>query len=428
MKMAGKIMLLQIFLFSIDASFSLEIITVSRIRIIIDDNIYVWEDRHSIPQKNPGGLTSPATVISFLDFKPGDSMPTGLLEYQVRLAEKRLNESHYFYEARVLIVPPREKPDRRTVIVRLQDGFLNRYGGGEAYVFLGFDNIDGENRSFRMYLGCNVDGVQYLDNGFEGSGLILGGSFFYSNSVLEFGSPADYQIYQLNLISGYRFLPDLVLNISIAGRYSEIKYHPGTCASPGNEYMVDFMAVPGIAYGLCAFMDPFEIDMNLYEEFNFIIPYSGTGDFHIFFSRNSLKLFAGDTGIFFQAAAGWTGDNLPFIDKFNLNDTPDLSVRGGWDYSDLIADRFVLLNTEFRFFLFKFFIPPFFNARVNGFLYADEGWTGFNQSGAGGTLYDGYGPGLRLLLDSPMFVYFSFSCGISRIGGFNFTFTGTAGF
>ncbi len=106
MKTSGKILLIMIFISSLDNLFSLESIKLARIRIIIDDITYVWEDRDNVPPKIPGGFTSPATVISFLDFKPGDITPPDLLEYQTRLAEKRLNDSHYFYEAKVMIVPP----------------------------------------------------------------------------------------------------------------------------------------------------------------------------------------------------------------------------------------------------------------------------------------------------------------------------------
>ncbi len=322
-------------------------------------------------------------------------------------------------------------PDKRTIVIRLQEGFLNRYGGGEAYGYYGFDNINGENRSFRVYAGYNLDGIEYLDNGLQGGSFILGGSAFYSNSTLDFGSPADYYDVEAGLSTGFRILPDLSIKASLGSRYSEIKYRTDTNASSGNTYRTDLTANSAVEYSIKAFPDPFEIDMNFREVFSFITPLYGTGNsgsFLTFLSVSSAKFSMGETGLFFQASAGWSGENLLLIDKFNLNDTPDLSVRGGWKYSDLVTDRFFMLNTEFRFPLMKFFLPPFFNTGINGFLYADEGWTGFDTSGAGSTLCDGYGLGLRLLFESPMFTYFSFSYGISRGGGTKFIFTATAGF
>ena len=65
-------------------------VTISKIRIIIEENKYIWDDKKLIPEKT-GGKTAPSTVISFLSFAPGHSLTTARLEKEVRLAETRLS-------------------------------------------------------------------------------------------------------------------------------------------------------------------------------------------------------------------------------------------------------------------------------------------------------------------------------------------------
>ncbi len=124
-------------------------VTISKIRIIIEENRYIWDYKESIPEKTEG-KTAPSTVISFLSFAPGDSLTTARLEKKVKHTETRLMNSGYFYNARVIIIPPRKKPESRTILIKIKEGFPYRFGGGIAYGMFGMENLWGKRKRFNI--------------------------------------------------------------------------------------------------------------------------------------------------------------------------------------------------------------------------------------------------------------------------------------
>ncbi len=130
-----------------------------------------------------------------------------------------------------------------------------------------------------------------------------------------------------------------------------------------------------------------------------------------------------------QVSGGGAVSALPYLDKFDLYNTEDLSIRSDQNLRDLLVEEFLLINFEYRFSLLKFFIPPIFNIGIKGFLFTDLGWAAeYNRILFEEPLRDAYGAGLRIVLDNPVFASFSFSYGINRYGKGRFVFAVTSGF
>ncbi len=150
---------------------------ISKIRIVIEEKSYLWDDKEKIPEKE-GGITAPSTVISFISFGPGDRLTVPKLEKKVKLAERRLLLSGYFFKAQVIIVPPRKKPESRTILIKVKEGFLYRFGGGNAFAMFGKENLWGKRKQFELFLGYNLAGGSFVDENFLSRNLVLGTSAY----------------------------------------------------------------------------------------------------------------------------------------------------------------------------------------------------------------------------------------------------------
>ena len=139
-------------------------ITISKVKIKIEDELYIWEDRRKIPAKEKDGKTAPSTIVSFLDFAPGDKITPEKLAKKTQIATRRLINSNYFFDVQVMVIPPRLKPEYRTVLIRITEGFLWRFGG----LFVGKENLWGRRKSVLISGAYNLAGGQYRDENFMG--------------------------------------------------------------------------------------------------------------------------------------------------------------------------------------------------------------------------------------------------------------------
>jgi outer membrane protein assembly factor BamA len=402
-------------------------ITISKVKIKIEDELYIWEDRRKIPAKEKDGRTAPSTVVSFLDFAPGDKITPEKLEKKTQIATRRLINSGYFFDVQVIVIPPRLKPEYRTVLIRIKEGFLWRFGG----IFVGKDNLWGRKKTFRIHARYNLAGGQYRDENFMGKSVLLGGSLYYRRRAT---SVADYYQGQLNLMTGYFFTPVLLMGVDFKSKYTRFTEHSSdvTEAYLGGLKRTDLILSPYLNYELQSSSATISLEgkINAFlpvENDSFLLSYlsviAGRWHFlpkHSLFEGHSLNL---------QLSTGGSSDSLPYLARFDIYDTPDMSIRARYPAMDLLLDRFILINSEYRFPLLEFVIPPIFPTRIMGFIYADTGFGGnekdekyFPRS------YEGYGAGLRILFENPVFAYFSLSYGANRNGDTRFVFIGTPGF
>jgi hypothetical protein len=400
-------------------------IFVRKIKIIIDDNTYVWQMGEEIPERVEGNFTCPSTIKSFLSFSPGDEISLKNLERKVKAAEIRLMESGFFYTASVDIVPPLKYPESRTVIIKVKEGFFWRFGGGKIYGVFGKDNLGGKNKSFRVYAGYSCNGLYLRDDSFLGSNFLLGSGIFYENNGPGASDNRMYHSVFVSLFTGYRFLPDWVLGLDTKAQYFNFSRRDG------NNAFWDFILNPqlrGLVY-LGNPSNPVCIRPVLEGYFYFPIvknsrcniSFQGSLGINLpFLRRNSLNL---------QFSTGWSFTGLPDRYFFDLRNTPDRSIRSGYPEDDLLCERYILLNLEYRLKIAGFFIRPIFNTEIEIFIFTDLGWAAdYPHTPDKSEFKDAYGFGLRLIFDSPVFSYFSFSYGWNREGKGRFVFTSTKGF
>ncbi|HEY1406953.1 MAG TPA: hypothetical protein VF857_10120, partial [Spirochaetota bacterium] len=182
-------------------------VSVSRIKVEIDEEMYIWNPGEPVPTKSSSGFTSPATVLSFVDLKPGETISLPALEREVYRAEIRLTRSHFFYDVSVQIIPPLNAPQKRTIYIKVNEGFLYRFGGGNAYGMFGKDNISGTRKSFRIYAGYNLIGGQLIDDRVSGTNAVAGVSQYYRQSDDDLKKMIQYRSFETTGLLGYRFTP-----------------------------------------------------------------------------------------------------------------------------------------------------------------------------------------------------------------------------
>ncbi|MFH1825574.1 MAG: hypothetical protein ABH873_10205 [Candidatus Firestonebacteria bacterium] len=409
---------------------SLDVISISKIKLIIEEKEYVWDEKDKIPEKGEEDITSPFTIISFLNIFPGQKISLLELEKEVKTAKNRLINSGFFYKVNVVIIPPREKLDYRTILIKTKEGFLYRFGGGKIYGMFGMDNLDGKRKSFKVFLGTNPTGIEFIDESFLESHFLMGAKAHCFNI---FDSPvANYQLFKASFLSGYFIHSDIFLGLDFFLKCMKILEISSNITPEflGGLERNDIVISPNFSFKSYEETSLAQFEFNINGRVNFILPLKESESKISYIVRGAAKMkFSEEHSVNLQVSTGGANETLPYMEKFNLYDTQDISIRGGYNALDLLVDRFLLINTEWRFCLAKFFVPPFFNTRIEGFIYLDNGWIGkIGEEKYLTNYYDGYGPGIRLLFDNPVFAYFSFSYGTNLSGQTRFIFTGTAGF
>lgn len=105
-------------------------------------------------------------------------------------------------------------------------------------------------------------------------------------------------------------------------------------------------------------------------------------------------------------------------------------IRSGYAKEDLLVTRFALASCEIRWHAASFTIPPSFACRIQPFIYGDIARTEKGSEGItdDAKLLNAFGCGVRILIDNPIFAYFSFSYGINYEKKALFAFSAKAGF
>ena len=402
-------------------------VQVRAVRIKIDGLSYEWKDRGTMPAREEGGYTAPATVASFLGFAPGDAMAEPALEYAARAAEARLRECGWFYTASVMVLPGRSDPAARTVVVSVAEGFTWRFGGGSLFAMVGRDNAGGLGRSWLAIAGYNLDGLRYGDRLFLGQPLDLDLSAAYSNALGT--DSVDYHRVQGDVSLGWRLRPDLSLGVESSLRWqSQTPTAAWAAGYPaGNAVDVRALAVVEGRSGL--YTAPFDLRASIRAEGGVIAGLSAdasptavaSGAATVVASWPFLEMGA-------QVSVGWASAPLGYGWRYDLLTVADAAVRGPLAYADALRDRYVMANLELRGPYARFFLPPIFNVAVGPFLFADLAWAESVDGSGSVDMLEGYGGGIRLGFEAPVFVWFSFTYGWNRDGEGAFRIAASKGF
>jgi len=407
--------------------FSEETVSVSKIRIIIEDAEYSWEKGGSIiPAGEETSYISPHTVISYTSLKPGNLYSLKQLDEETARTQIRLTNSGLFYTASVQIVPPRKNPQERTIVITVKEGFYQRFSGGNAYGMYGREGLGGSRSGIYAYAGWNRLGVSYAHENLFNRGIILASSF---TSLDFFPSmlPDDEYIHKMQAAMhvGKYITPDIgvtlfsrILFTPLMSSFSEARFSLGPVI---RLYRYEFW--------------PFSFSWNMETSaLWYMNQNSYTAQTSWSFHKNFAEQYFIDKGrdqkltLALLLSAGFENSTAPESLAFNLYSTVDRSVRSGYSEEEVSGISYALFSTELRFNVFSLRIPPAFTCVPQIFLYTDIAF--IEQKGSDG-LYsyrDAFGGGIRLLLDNPIFAYFTFAYGLNHEGSSRFVFAVTGGF
>ncbi len=184
---------------------------INKIKIIIDGQLYEWENSENIPIKNENNFTAPSTIISFIDIKPQESIESKILEQKLFNIEKNLINSGYFFTASAYSVESSKGENYANIIIEVTEGFLLRFGGGSIFGIFGKDNLFGLRKGYMVALGYNLDGIKYYDQLLFNSNFIFAASLFYQNGYGFSDISFDKMDFELTI--GYRFKPYFSLSL-----------------------------------------------------------------------------------------------------------------------------------------------------------------------------------------------------------------------
>jgi hypothetical protein len=401
-----------------------ETVKLVKLRIIISGALYEWTTEGMAKPEETSSVLKEQTVISFTGLRPGRDYTPAKLEGEIARTRYRLEESGYFYDVNVTTVPPRRNPGERTVIIEVTEGFLMRFGGGNAYAMFGQVGLGGERQEVRAYGGWNQNGLAYAHHRLGGLPLLLGGSLFYygpgggANSaglpeLSENTRPLAGTI-TTGLYGGPDFQGGFGMDaifpleegspawIFSAGPY--LSYNPIFPAAKGNRPITANVNLKGFWYpqyqsGKALAAAALHIPLPLSLEWSLL----GSG--------------------------GGAPEGLPGFGLFNLYEGLTLNgcegggIRSGEDRETLMTRFYALGSTEMRYTALDRTIARIVRMKLILFAFA-EGARLFDKD----AWTDAFGAGLRLHFDNPIFAWFSFSYGWTHEGRGRFIFSGAAGF
>ncbi|MBI2838088.1 MAG: BamA/TamA family outer membrane protein [Acidobacteria bacterium] len=104
--------------------------------------------------------TARETIAGFCTFKAGQELTEEELTREIAASQMSLTRTNYFYRVTVSSLP-REDVEKAVIHVRVDEGFLWRFGAGPTYVTVGKENMAGKARSLYVTAGWNWQEVAY---------------------------------------------------------------------------------------------------------------------------------------------------------------------------------------------------------------------------------------------------------------------------
>jgi hypothetical protein len=393
-------------------------IIINRIKIVINGTLYIWETEDERPASDTGKETDPFTVISFLSISPGQVISEKGLIREIELTRYRLRSSGYFSAVYTAIVPPRKFPDKRTVLVKVTDGFRSRFGGNNAYGYFGMENCWGKRKSFRLFAGYNKCGALFLDHALLNTNILLGAAAYYLNAGLGVVGDRFYEQLRMEFMTGIRVHPDWLIGLKTGMQFV---WYPDNNEIPKNR---EFILTPQfngrIYFGEDHF--PLIMDADLFAP----IVLQQESDRPLITIHPLIRLLwtpLENHVVRITLAAGFSFSTLPLHHACNLYDNPDTTIRSGYEMSELFCDEFALASCEYSVTVVHFLIPPVFNIKIQPFLFADLALAGgypmfehLSLSGISSFYRDAYGFGLNIIFADPVFLTASLSYGWNNEG------------
>jgi len=422
-----KVFFILIFLLVSCFVFSEESLTISKIRIIIQDAEYLWTKETDIELVNEiESFISPYTVVSYSSLFPGKKITQENLEEEVKRTQLRLSDSGLFYTASVEIVPPRKNPAERTIIISVTEGFLHRFSGGYAYAMYGLEGLGGKRSSLYTYAGWNLLGLSWAHENLFNKGYILAAS---AESRDLFPSLVNESKYEHSLSGGLHAGKYLTSDLGLT-LYTGLKY------TPSMQFFSDLLFYTGPVIRVHRYeFKPFDFSWNTETSaFWFVNQESCKIESKWAFRKNFFQEFFEEKGkgqklnLSVSLSGGYENDSAPFSIAFNLYDTADRSVRSGYSKEALIGSSYCLFSSELRWNSISLKIPPAFSCIPQVFLYTDIAFVDVKDTSSVFSLRDAFGGGARILLDNPIFAYFTFAFGWNHEGKGRFVFSATGGY
>ncbi len=403
-----------------------ESLTISKIRITVGESEYLWSKDADIELTGEEeSYISPYTVISYTSLFPGKTINQEDLDDEVMRTQMRLEDSGLFYTASVQIVPPRKNPTERTIIISVTEGFLHRFSGGNAYGMYGLDGLGGERSSLYTYAGWNLWGVSYAHENLFNKGVIAAASFA-SYDLLPSLFLDDYShTMQGTMHIGKYLTPDIGLTL-----FSRILFTPLM-----SSFSDTYSSVGPVIRVHHDEFKPFDFSWNMETS---ALWYMNQTSYQIASKWAIRKNFAEDyfneknlgqkLTLAILLSGGYENSSAPEALSFNLYNTDARNVRSGYSKEELLGMSYALFSTELRYNIISLKIPPAFTCGPQVFAFTDIAFLETRNALGHYNFTDAYGLGLRLLLDNPIFAYFTFSFGWNHEGEGRFVFSATGGY
>lgn len=363
---------------------------------------FTVEDNRFIPAR--GWLVEPATILSYLSFSPGDQLTETQLQRKVDSSARRLKESGLFYAVHVGIIPPRKNPESRTIMIKAVPGFYWRFNGGAIFAGAGRKAINGGRNFLGAYAGYNLAGTFFTAENVFQKNIVLGGALLYQNN-----QPSDEDFQQkgeVRFFTGWRFHPDIEVRINISEYWA-----------------IDPACQPYFA------VQP-EIRYNRYfGRDGHLVVRTGWGQF-ITDSQQYYSEFFGDVQI--QSSLFIPSDLLCLKGSFRLplrtpfkSEKPSLhnEFRGPLPNALYRTESFYVINAEYGLDVFSFFPNSMSPMAIHPFVFCDAAQAvPYGENLWEETPYVTFGPGLKLIVDSPIFITAVLTCGFNIEGEYIFQF------
>jgi hypothetical protein len=393
-------------------------IIINRIKIVLDEQLVIWDQADAPPSRPEGTMLEPGPVISLLRWSgilPGASLPEARLSEEVGALRAALERSLLYYCVQAYVIPPSKDPTRRTVYIALQKGFSYRFSGGAYWGMFGDDNADGAWLCYRLWAGYNRVGGMIGQGLADISPLFWQTALVYTNNGAERGGSGHFRHDGTWTGSVGTTLRPFTLQLD--GRAGFQAWTDGrTSLEFGLGPEIRLMGVSGwgdaATGGFVSGLAAIRSDLGWF------------GPDQVLAGRLELRT-AGSVGLGpFTLAAQLSGGM--FLSgvydgfRFKLGEDPDHGLRAAWNSADLQAAQYVMLNSELCWRALSgpvWLISP---ATLEPFVFLDlaalggraPDWQRAELAGILPASYWDCGIGTRILLGAPVHTDFTFGLGL----------------
>lgn len=394
-------------------------ITVSKIKVFLDDIELTADNSFSSP-------FDLQTILSFTKLKADKQMDLTSFEKEVQETQLRLLNSGYFYTAKVEIIPPRKNPEKRSVIISVTTGFLQRFGGGGIYAVYGRVGLMGNRTSLIGFAGYNHNGIIFQNENCFNTPIIFCASLA-TNAPASLIEKKDTNL-SANLKAGSFITPDLRFCVDICSNFilgdaaSFISFdRKDFCLSPYLFLEKYFSNQIYFTNETRSYWNPLFAENSSINE-KFMMEDVQTINWRIGNKLTIAELTAFGTNFGNNSAETMNFDlsvaHSSISDYSGLNNR---AIRSGYGEQELQFEKYLLFSGEVRFQAANFTIPPIFPCEIVPFLYTDVAITKKGE-------FDAFGVGVQLNFACPIFAYFNFMYGFNHLGKGKFFFTAKKSF